>query len=147
MTGPGDRQSSRGQEKSRRLADGCAARSQLGSRPASLPRSRMPRLAFEETAMTNTLTTPRRLSLAAAAFGLVSLMAGAASAQPAVEAGVQVKIENHRYDGHRDDGRFAPRDPHWRAMRLFDKNHNQLVDASEKKAYWTYLASSGVYGQ
>ena len=102
--------------------------------------------------MTTTFTTSRRLTLAATAFGLVSLLAGAASAHPVVttgasiDAGVQVQFGGHPTGAFRHDNRYDRTDPYWRAMRQFDVNHNRLIDAGEKKAFWTYMASSGVYG-
>ncbi|HWM84733.1 MAG TPA: hypothetical protein VNO33_02820 [Kofleriaceae bacterium] len=110
----------------------------------------------------NTITTTRRLILAAAAFGLVSigLVQGAsadtytarATARASIDAGIKIKVSSGNRVTRRDprnDWRpdHRPVDQHRRAMRRFDYNRNGILDATERKPYWTYLAGTGVYGQ
>jgi hypothetical protein len=126
----------------------------------------------KENPMTTLLTTPRRILLSAAAFGLVSLgLAGAASADPIVTAGVSVEAgirvrPNHEVRvtprDHRvapDDGRYHIQpypypqdryrrpDPYRTAMWRFDGNRNGRIDAHERKSFWTFMASTGIYGR
>ena len=116
--------------------------------------------------MTNKTTTVRRFFLAAAAFGLASFgLAGAASADPVVTAGVSLKagvkvragagVDVHtirvrdRYDrGYEHPVRDHRRiDPYWTAMRRYDRNRNRIIDPVERKSFWMYMAGTGVYGR
>lgn len=115
--------------------------------------------------MTNFITTSRRFLVPAAAFGLATItLAGAASASPAVTASASLRIGGHvevrdhrsperhervRYERVRYQGRQRPiwMDPYRSAMIRYDVNHNRHIDAAERKGFWSYMVSTGAYGQ
>ena len=115
--------------------------------------------------MTNLITTSRRLLVSAAAFGLATIsLVGAASASPTVtasasvrvggRAGDYVQVRDHRTDRvHHERVRYQPRerpifmDPYRSAMIRFDANRNRQIDAAERKGFWSYMVSTGAYGQ
>ncbi|HTE53499.1 MAG TPA: hypothetical protein VK698_21740 [Kofleriaceae bacterium] len=116
--------------------------------------------------MTNLISNARRFLISAAAFGLASLsLAGAASASPTVTAsaafhvGAGVEVRDHRTPTRREPNRptrYERRDtsqrpiildPYHTAMNRYDLNRNRQLDASERKGFWTYMVSTGAYGQ
>ena len=115
--------------------------------------------------MTNLISTSRRFLVSAAAFGLATIsLAGAASASPTVtasasirvggNAGGYVQVRDHRSDRVRYERvRYQPRqrpiwmDPYRSAMIRFDVNRNHQIDAAERKGFWSYMVSTGAYGQ
>lgn len=119
--------------------------------------------------MTNLVTTSRRILVSAAAFGLATLsLVGAASASPTVTASASIRVGGH-VDGrvspyvevrdHRTDRvrhervRYQPRqrpiwmDPYHSAMIRYDVDRDRRIDAAERKGFWTYMVSTGAYGQ
>jgi hypothetical protein len=106
--------------------------------------------------MTTNRTTARRMFLAAFAFGLASIgIASTASAHPTsdhrTKVGPTVRYERPRYERPRYERPRPIVHPgeviRWRAMRLFDDNHNGMVDAGERGQFWTYVARAGAYGE
>ena len=116
--------------------------------------------------MTNLVTTSRRFLVSAAAFGLASLsLVGAASASPTVtasasfrvggHAGGYVEVRDHRTPerARHERVRYQPRqrpvfmDPYRSAMIRYDVNRNRQIDAAERKGFWSYMVSTGAYGQ
>ncbi len=115
--------------------------------------------------MTNIISTSRRFLVSAAAFGLATIsLTGAASASPTVtasasirvggHAGGYVQVRDHRTDrDHYERIRYQPRtrpiwmDPYHSAMIRFDANRNRKIDAAERKGFWSYMVSTGAYGQ
>jgi hypothetical protein len=119
--------------------------------------------------MTNIISTSRRFLVSAAAFGLASLsLVGTASASPTVTAsasirvgghadgrvGGHVEVRDHRTDRTRHERvRYQPRhrpiwmDPYHTAMNRYDLNRNRHIDAGERKGFWSYMVSTGAYGQ
>ena len=115
--------------------------------------------------MTNIISTSRRFLVSAAAFGLATVsLAGAASASPTVTAsasirvganpGGYVQVRDHRTDRVRHERvRYQPRhrpiwmDPYHSAMNRYDVNRNRHIDVGERKGFWSYMVSTGAYGQ
>ena len=116
--------------------------------------------------MTNLVTTSRRFLISAAAFGLATLsLAGAASASPTVTASASLRIGGHiggrvevrdhrtpdrvRYERVRYQPRHRPiwMDPYHSAMIRYDVDRDRRIDASERKGFWSYMISTGAYGQ
>jgi hypothetical protein len=116
--------------------------------------------------MTNIISTSRRFLVSAAAFGLASLsLAGPASASPTVTASASIRVGGHaggyvqvrdhrtpdrtRYERVRYQPRQRPifMDPYRSAMIRYDVNRNRHIDAAERKAFWSYMVSTGAYGQ
>jgi hypothetical protein len=124
--------------------------------------------------MTNLITTSRRFLVSAAAFGLATLsLVGAASASPTVTASASIRVGGHvdgRVDGrvgeyvqvrdHRDPDRvryqrvrYQPRqspiwmDPYHSAMIRYDVDRDRRIDVAERKGFWSYMVSTGAYGQ
>jgi hypothetical protein len=110
--------------------------------------------------MTKNRTTVGRFFLAAS-IGLASLgLAGAASANPVATTGVSVKagiqvdarlavnVRDHRTPQIiRRDRIISPSElTYHRAIRRYDVNRNRIIDAGERRGFWVYMASSGVYG-
>jgi hypothetical protein len=116
--------------------------------------------------MTNLITTSRRILVSAAAFGLASLsLVGAASASPTVTASASIRVGGRvgghvQVRDHRDNDRvryervrYQPRqrpiwmDPYHSAMIRYDIDHDRRIDAAERKGFWSYMVSTGAYGQ
>ena len=120
--------------------------------------------------MTNITSTSRRFLVSAAALALVTLtLVGAASASPTVTASASIRVGG-RVDGrvgghvqvrdHRDHDRVRyervrhqPRqrpiwmDPYHSAMNRYDVNRNRHIDVAERRGFWSYMVSTGAYGQ
>ena len=116
--------------------------------------------------MTNIISTSRRLLVSAAAFGLATIsLAGAASASPTVTASASIRVGGHlggrvEVRDHRTPERarherirYQPRqrpiwmDPYHSAMIRHDVDRDRRIDVGERKGFWSYMVSTGAYGQ
>ena len=113
--------------------------------------------------MTNVISTARRFLVSAVAIGAATLgLAGTASASPAVTATASLRfgarvghvdVRDHRTPARDGRMRIQPYpnpvilDPYHRAMIRYDADHDGRIDASERKGFWTYMVSTGAYGQ